>query len=120
MEQRIGRLDRIGRDRPVTSTIFIGPQCQDSLYESWYRVLNDGFRVFDASIASLQFFVDENVPQLLAAMFKRGAQGLIDEVEAVREGVIRERERIGEQDALDAIDALDQDSLPLRSRPYRI
>src|SRR5262249_35723571 len=50
MEQRIGRLDRIGRDRPVRSTIFMGPACEHSLYEAWYRVLDEGFRVFAASI----------------------------------------------------------------------
>ena len=52
MEQRIGRLDRIGRDRPVRSTIFVGPECEGSLFAAWYAVLNDGFRVFDHSIAT--------------------------------------------------------------------
>jgi len=32
MEQRIGRLDRIGRTRPVRSTIFIGPEQNGTLF----------------------------------------------------------------------------------------
>jgi ATP-dependent helicase HepA len=106
MEQRIGRLDRIGRDRPVSSSIFVGPECPNSLFASWYRVLDEGFRVFDSCIASLQFFVDEQLGHLLQAAFQDGAQGLLARIPTTQEGIAREQERIAEQDALNAIDAL--------------
>jgi ATP-dependent helicase HepA len=110
VEQRIGRLDRIGRTRPVRSTIFIGPACEQSILEAWYRVLNEGFRVFDTSIASLQFYVDAVLPTLTEALFTAGAQGLLEQLDAVRKGIAEEEERISEQDALDAIDASEQEA----------
>ncbi len=110
VEQRIGRLDRIGRTKPVRSTIFIGPACEHSIFEAWYRVLNEGFRVFDTSIASLQFYVDAVLPRLTDAVFTSGAQGLLEQLDAVRKGIAEEEERISEQDALDAIDASEQEA----------
>ena len=77
-EQRIGRLDPIGRTCPVRSTIFVGPACEHSLFEAWYRVLNEGFRVFDTSIANLPFYVDAVLPRLAQALFTNGAQGLLE------------------------------------------
>jgi ATP-dependent helicase HepA len=111
MEQRIGRLDRIGRDRPVRSTIFIGPECEGSLFAAWYAVLDEGFKVFDRSIASLQFFVDECLNRLLTKMFREGGTGLRADIPAVQAGCALEQERIDEQDALDAIDALEQNAV---------
>ena len=104
VEQRIGRLDRIGRDRVVRSTIFVGPECEHSLFEAWYQVLDQGFRVFDSSIASLQFFVDERLPELTRAMFRSGIRDSLEQIQAVRSGIGRGGDRIEEQDALDAID----------------
>jgi len=110
MEQRIGRLDRIGRTRPVRSTIFIRPEQDGTLFAAWYSVLNDGFRVFDRSIASLQFYVDESLPELLLTMFREGADGVLARIPAVQQGCAAEEERIAEQDALDTIDALETGS----------
>jgi ATP-dependent helicase HepA len=111
LEQRIGRLDRIGRDRPVRSTIFVGPECEHSLHEAWYRVLDEGFRVFDTSIASLQFFVESKMPELRAALFREGATGLRDAIPAILAGIAEEQERLNEQDALDTIDAFEQNAV---------
>ncbi len=111
MEQRIGRLDRIGRDRQVRSTILIGPECNGSLFAAWYAVLDQGFGVFDRSIAGLQFYVEEAVAGLLGRAFRDGAEGLVASVATVRLGCDEERERVDEQDALDAIDAFDQDAV---------
>src|SRR5271157_874163 len=110
MEQRIGRLDRIGRTRPVRSTIFICPEQNGTLFSAWYCVLNDGFRGFDRSIASLQFYVDESLPELLRTMFREGADGILSRIPAIQKGCGDEEERIAEQDALDAIDALETNS----------
>lgn len=111
MEQRIGRLDRIGREHPVRSTIFIGPPADHSLFEAWYRVLNEGFRVFDRSIAGLQFLVDEQLPRLTDTLFREGAPGLCEQLTAIRDGITEEQVRIDEQDALDAIDAFEQNAV---------
>lgn len=110
MEQRIGRLDRIGRDRPVRSTIFIGPAVEHSLFEAWYRVLDEGFQVFDRSIASLQFFIEDRLPHLTGTLFREGAPGLCARLIGIRDGIEEEQLRIDEQDALDAIDVFEQNA----------
>ena len=113
MEQRIGRLDRIGRDRPVRSTVFTGPATENSLFEAWYRVLDEGFRVFDRSIASLQFFVEEHLPRLTRTLFREGSLPGLCRATGPRDpctGIAEEQVRIDEQDALDAIDAFEQNA----------
>lgn len=110
MEQRIGRLDRIGRTRAVRSTIFVGPERDGTLFVAWYSILNEGFRVFDRSIASLQFYVDKSLPNLLTAMFREGVDGILACIPAVQKGCADEEERIAEQDALDTIDAMETSS----------
>jgi ATP-dependent helicase HepA len=111
MEQRIGRLDRIGRHSAITSTIFLGSECENSLFESWYRVLDQGFQVFDRSIASLQFFVEKQMPALIQSLFRHGAPGLVAAIPAIHEGIANEQQRSSEQDALDAVDASEQSAV---------
>ena len=108
VEQRVGRLDRIGRSHPVSSIFCLGPDCEHSLYRAWYRALDEGFGVFDGSIASLQFFADGSLPRLAWVMLTEGAGGLEGQIGTLREGIRQEQERLNEQDALDTIDALDQ------------
>jgi ATP-dependent helicase HepA len=108
LEQRIGRLDRIGRGRAVRSRVFLGPETDDSTYAAWFRVLDEGFGVFRSSIAGLQFFIDAAVQDLMLALFRGGAQGLIQAIPAVREGIAQEQGRLAEQHALDEIDVLDR------------
>jgi ATP-dependent helicase HepA len=111
MEQRIGRLDRIGRRMPVKSTIFVGPVVEYSLFGAWYKLLDQGFRVFDRSIASLQFFVEEQLSSLNQVLFRQGASGLIANIQKIRAGITEEQQRLSEQDALDAVDAFEQSAV---------
>jgi ATP-dependent helicase HepA len=108
VEQRIGRLDRIGRDREVQSRVFLGPEVDDSAYAAWFAILDEGFGVFRASIAGLQFFIDASLPGLVHTLFRGGAQGLMHAMPRVREGITAERARLAEQYALDEIDILDR------------
>jgi ATP-dependent helicase HepA len=108
VEQRIGRLDRIGRDREVRSRVFLGPAVDESVYDAWFRVLQEGFGVFRSSIAGLQFFIDAHLSGLVHALFRGGAQGLAEAITGVREGIAAERERLAEQYALDEIDVLER------------
>ena len=106
VEQRIGRLDRIGRMRTMRSRVFVGPEVENSLPEAWFAMLHDGFGVFRQSIASLQFFVDAKFPILSNAMFENGAQGLQDLLHPIQSEIEEEQIRISEQNALDEIDSL--------------
>ncbi|AFY32649.1 protein DpdE [Calothrix sp. PCC 7507] len=108
LEQRIGRIDRIGRPLKVELTVFAGVDLPDSLHDAWYRLLKEGFNIFGQSIASLQFYVDEKLPALAEIIFKSGANGLLGNIEVIQTEIEQEQVKISEQNALDEIDALDE------------
>ncbi|MEG4802116.1 protein DpdE [Microcoleus sp. ARI1-B5] len=110
LEQRIGRIDRIGRPMKVQLTLFAGADLEDSPHSAWYELLKDGFGIFHQSIASLQFYVDEKLPELESALFQSGASGLLEKIESLREGIAGEQVKISEQNALDEIDARDENA----------
>lgn len=110
LEQRIGRIDRIGRPMNVQFTVFAGADLDDSPHSAWYELLKGGFGIFYQSIASLQFYVDEKLPELEAALFHSGAIGLLEQIESIRQGIAEEQVKISEQNALDEIDAQDENA----------
>ena len=112
LEQRIGRMDRIGRSTPLRSRIFVGPDVEDSLAEAWYRVLRDGFGVFRESIASLQMFVDQARPELLDILWSQGGGGLAAHMPQLKSQIAEERERVAEQDILDEVESLEHEVTP--------
>jgi ATP-dependent helicase HepA len=109
LEQRIGRLDRIGRTRAIRARVCLGPDCEGSMFDAWYRVLRDGLGVLHSSIAALQFFIDERLPGLGERFFAGGAAALEAAIEPLHKAVAEEQARLGDQDALDEIDALVRD-----------
>ncbi len=108
LEQRIGRLDRIGSKIGVQSCALIGPYLEDSPHNAWYKVLKEGFGIFQQSIASFQFYVDEKLPELEAALFESGATGLLQMIEPIKAQIQAEILKISELNALDEIDASDE------------
>jgi ATP-dependent helicase HepA len=108
LEQRIGRLDRIGSKIGIQSSALIGPYLPDSPHNAWYKVLKDGFGIFQQSIASLQFYVDEKLAELEAVLFKSGAAGLLEMISPIQEQIEAEIVKISEQNTLDEIDANDE------------
>lgn len=84
VEQRIGRLDRIGRDgRPMHTHVYLGPDVDGSLVEAWYQLLRDGLGVFDASLAPMRPWVDAHQSDWIHTLFADGADALVDLCEAV-------------------------------------
>ncbi|MEH2071813.1 MAG: protein DpdE [Nostoc sp.] len=108
LEQRIGRLDRIGSKIGVQSCVLIGPYLEDSPHNAWYQVLKDGFGIFQQSIASFQFYVDDKLPELEAALFESSAVGLLRMIQPIKAQIQAEIVKISEQNALDEIDATDE------------
>jgi len=110
IEQRNGRLNRIGRNRLLQFVVFAGADTSDSLHGAWYEVLNRGFKIFHESIASLQFFVDRKMPDLEAALFQLGAYGLSEAIQSIGDEITAEKISIDEQNALDEIDFLEENA----------
>ncbi|MEG3981776.1 protein DpdE [Microcoleus sp. T3B2] len=110
LEQRIGRIDRIGRPLNVQFTVFAGSDLEDSPHDAWYQLLKDGFGIFHQSIASLQFYVDEKLPGLVTTLFQSGASGLLEMIGTIQQEIAQEQVKISEQNALDEIDAQDENA----------
>jgi ATP-dependent helicase HepA len=107
LEQRLGRVDRIGSKMGGQFCLFAGPDLPESPHEAWFQVLKDGFDIFNKSIASLQFYAEEKLLKLEEKLFAEGAKGLSSEVESIKNEIEQEKIKIDEQYVLDEIDTLD-------------
>lgn len=110
IEQRIGRIDRYGSGADVFS---YGLVCTNDLFEvKWCDCLENGFGVFQHSIATLQYLVDEELKLLKVSLFEQGVESLGEAMERLGgpSGVLsREMTKIEIQDQLDAIHEEDSD-----------
>lgn len=104
MEQRIGRLDRIGVGNPAISFTLDTSECL--LATSWQTCLNEGWQVFSRSIAALQYVVEEEMQQLTTQLFQQGVDAIKDATDrlSAQDGIQKEFRLIRNQDALDAIE----------------
>jgi ATP-dependent helicase HepA len=82
VEQRIGRLDRIGRDRPVRSHVICPVQ---GLEAAWLQCLAEGFGVFNRSISGLEFLLHATEDKAVAIAGADGPSALIDIIPSIRD-----------------------------------
>ena len=108
LEQRIGRIDRIGRPLEVDLTVFAGVDLEDSPHDAWYQLLKNGFRIFERSIAGLQYYADEKIPGVETILFKSGGNGLLKVIPEIQNETAKEEVKISEQNILDEIDVGDE------------
>lgn len=73
VEQRIGRLDRVGRTLPVRSYV-IYPK--DGIEQQWAKCLDRGFRVFTHSISGLEFMLRTQEHAVLKTVLESSAPDL--------------------------------------------
>lgn len=110
IEQRLGRLDRFGSTAPIVSMSLI---ClDDPMEQAWLECLNEGLEVFDESMASLQYLVEETLHAAVTDWCNEGLEGIArwsKQLAGPTGWVARERRRIDQQDALDAMGAPDSD-----------
>ncbi|MBL1265484.1 protein DpdE [Candidatus Methylomicrobium oryzae] len=104
VEQRMGRVDRYGSGNPVPSYVLLDGGTP--LQMAWFRILDDGLSVFDRSISSLQYLVEDEIASLDCTLIHEGSEGF----DALRErlagptgAVARELRLIDQQDALDQL-----------------
>lgn len=126
IEQRLGRLDRFGTGDAIRS---LAPVCTDDPAEqAWLACLAEGLQVFDASIASLQYLVEETLHATVTDWCNEGVDGLLrwkTQLAGPAGWAARERRRIDQQDALDAMgdprsDAFDElEAVDDDWRPWR-
>lgn len=119
IEQRIGRVDRIGRHRfgeRFPQWVVVPYTDGPNPWMAWFQTMRDTFRVFDESISELQFLLDDLRDQIKLALFRRGAQGLMEAAEALVQQITDERQRLDEEYALDSRAMVDDDATLLFDR----
>jgi ATP-dependent helicase HepA len=112
IEQRLGRLDRYSTGDPIESVVLIDEE--SAIESAWYAVLRDGLRVFEHSISSLQYLIDEQMRSLEGRIFLDGVDALaaLCESFAGNEGLVaKEINRLEQQDALDELAPSEEEKL---------
>ncbi len=106
LEQRLGRADRYGSGEAVGSLVLV---CEDDPMEiAWVAYIDSALKVFDRSVASLQYLIEHTVQGIARALLMDGVEALVDLTnDSVGERGLIEREikAIDQQDALDALGA---------------
>lgn len=104
LEQRLGRLDRLGRREPRILHRFVLPSDEPlTPWHAWLALLRDVFRLFDESISEVQFQLAEVEREVARALLRGGADGLRCLTEPIRRRLAEERQRLDEQYALDQL-----------------
>lgn len=112
VEQRMGRVDRFGTGDSVKSYVLLDPGCR--VVTEWFRLLDDSLGVFDRSIASLQYMVQDEVQTLERTIFSEGLEAITDlneKFSGEKGAVAQEFKRIGQQDDLDALASVLDESI---------
>lgn len=104
VEQRLGRADRYGAKEPIRSMVLV---CnKDPIEMEWVNYLNNALKLFNRSVASLQYLIAKTEVNLFSALFTDGAEALLDLI-AISSGdtgtIDQELKALEQQDALDAL-----------------
>lgn len=104
IEQRLGRVDRYGSGDTVRSVLLV---CEDdSLEKVWTGYLDGTLKIFDRSVASLQYLIEKTVQNLIPELFNGGSyalENLIRDQSGEKGLVEMEIKAIDQQDSLDAL-----------------
>lgn len=100
IEQRIGRLDRMGREggRPVISIV---PYAEESLEEELLKFWNEGLKIFEHSLSGLEIIMNDINNAIVSAIIKDFRFGLTNEIQNVIDRSAKLKEEIREEQHFD-------------------
>lgn len=104
VEQRIGRVDRIEGRGKIRNVAFTGGYPYE---REWLQCLNQAIRVFDRSVAPLQYVLAEATNRIRAALLAEGTVAIEQEIVRFSDktsGLDSELRRIRAQESIDAIE----------------
>jgi ATP-dependent helicase HepA len=108
LEQRIGRCDRWSpRNKEQTArSMSVGdPANPHSFAQAWFKIVKEGFGVFEQSVASLQHAIDEATRLAWRELLIGGVDAAEPVIASVKSLLAEEIKRVREQDALDSIES---------------
>lgn len=100
IEQRIGRLDRMGRDigRPIVSVI---PYAEESLEEELFKFWDNGLNIFKHSLSGLEIIMNDINKAIVSAIIKDFRFGLTNEIQNVIERAAKLKDEVREEQHFD-------------------
>jgi ATP-dependent helicase HepA len=106
IEQRMGRVDRLEARSGMKTLVVVSSTC--AYEQAWFACLEKAIRVFDRTVAPLQYVLIEKTQRLRKLLLDDGVE-VFDRAAAdltsPTEGLDAELKRIRAQEALDAVDA---------------
>lgn len=113
LEQRIGRVDRIGAGAQIMPIYLLLQEAQSrtSFSDAFYTVMQSGVGIFSTSIADLQFYFEKALPQWVQTAFRDGAEALAEQAASIQLAVQNERHSLRQQVALDTLEAYSVDDI---------
>ena len=100
VEQRIGRLDRLGRDQAMSNVISHVLTSSDAVDAYYLRFLNEGLKSFTTTISGLEFALRNLQDQFIDELLEQ-RDGITNFFESVADVVENERYRDESDDLLD-------------------
>lgn len=100
IEQRIGRLDRMGREgkKPIISVI---PYAEESLEEELLKFWDKGLNIFEHSLSGLEIIMNDINRAIISAIIKDFQFGLTNEIQNIIERSKKLKEEVREEQHFD-------------------
>lgn len=100
IEQRIGRLDRMGREsgRPVISVV---PYAEETLEEELFKFWDNGLKIFNHSLSGLEIIMNDINNAIVSAIIKDFRFGLTNEIQNVIDRSVKLKEEVREEQHFD-------------------
>lgn len=90
LEQRIGRLDRLGRD-PETAVVSLAIHTENTTEEQLFKIWKDGMQLFNNSLSGLEIItgeLNEMIAEALSGDYYNGLGNALDDIMDVMEDMI--------------------------------
>ncbi|MFI3212849.1 MAG: SNF2-related protein [Eubacteriales bacterium] len=100
IEQRIGRLDRMGRkcNRPIVSVV---PYAEETLEEELFKFWDNGLKIFNHSLSGLEIIMNDINNAIVSAIIKDFRFGLTNEIKNVIDRSVKLKEEVREEQHFD-------------------
>lgn len=106
LEQRIGRLDRIGREKNK-KVLNIVPVSEDTIEMSLFNLWDNGLNIFGESLSGLEIALEDINKKVLLALKENMKYGLQDALDSIKEELLIMKNNIEEERYYDMARQLD-------------